>query len=273
MKNVLTFDIEDWYHANYKEVDSSKWAAYEERVQEPTRKILRLLKGTQNSATFFVLGYVAERFPDLILEIADEGHEVASHGYNHKLVYQQTKEEFNKDVRKSKHIIEDITKNKVIGYRAPSWSVSISRMPWVWKSLREMGFLYDSSIFPFKTFLYGDGKSNPYFHEIYLPNGDIIYEAPPSIMQFGSIRFPFSGGFYFRLLPLTIINFAIHNLNRHNHPAILYLHPREIDNEQPRLSLNFRDTFIHYWSIKNTEKKLIGLLNSNEFTSIKDRFL
>ena len=272
MKNIMTFDIEDWYHANYEEVDSSVCATYEERVQEPTRKILQLLKKTKTSATFFVLGHVAERFPKLISEIADEGHEVASHGYNHKLVYKQTREEFIEDIGKSKHILENIIGEKIIGYRAPSWSVSVSKTPWAWKSLKDVGFLYDSSIFPFKTFLYGDGKSNPYSHEIYLEGNKSIYEAPPSIIKFFNARFPFSGGFYFRLLPLKVIEFGIRRLNRKSCPAILYLHPREIDTEQPKLRLNFRNNFIHYYNIKNTENKLCRLLSRHKFTSIEDMF-
>ncbi len=270
MKNILTFDIEDWYHANYEEVDSSLWDTYEERVQTPTRKILKLLRETGNFGTFFVLGYIAERFPELIAEIADEGHEIASHGYNHDLVYNLTQKEFIEDVKKSKQIIEKIIGRKILGYRAPSWSVSSSGTPWVWKCLQEMNFVYDSSIFPFKTFLYGDGASDPYFHDILLGDGKKIYEIPPSILRFWNKRFPFSGGFYFRLLPLPIVNFAINTLNRNDHPAVLYVHPREIDPDQPELNLKRRDRFIHYYNIKNTEEKLSLLLNEHQFTSIRN---
>jgi polysaccharide deacetylase family protein (PEP-CTERM system associated) len=272
MKNILSFDIEDWYHANYAEVDSSGWDTYAERVQTPTRRILHLLQATGNTATFFVLGYIAERFPDLIREIVAEGHEVASHGYNHKLVYQLTQEEFIEDVQKSKALIEAMIGKPILGYRAPSWSISASKTPWALNCLRELGFVYDSSIFPFATFLYGDSTAHPYFHEIRLENGEKFYEVPPSILKLGTKRFPFSGGFYFRLLPLPVLSFAIKRLNRHTYPALLYLHPREIDPQQPRLQLTCRDHCIHYYNIRNTEKKLIALLKSFEFTSIANQY-
>lgn len=272
MQNILTFDVEDWYHVNYEKVDRLKTRSSESRVQEPTRKILQILRDSNNTATFFVLGSIAQSFPKLVIEIMNEGHEIASHGYNHELVYNHSQKDFIEDIKKSKEIIEDLIGESIIGYRAPSWSVSMTATPWVWKSLKKTGFLYDSSIFPFRTFLYGSGKSNPYFHVIFLENGEKIFEVPPSVIQFCRKRIPFSGGFYFRFWPLKIIELSVKHLNRKKHPAVLYLHPREIDINQPKLNLKLRDYFIQYYNIKSTEKKLVSLLSSYKFTSIKNMY-
>ena len=162
MKNILTIDVEDWYHANYQG-NQQDVGHQEERVTDSTLRILNLLDKTNNQATFFVLGEVAEKLPDLIREIQARGHEIASHSFCHRLVYTMNPEEFRADTKKSKEIIENIIGARIIGYRAPSWSLCQQKTPWAFEILQELGFSYDSSMFPFKTFLYGDNQT-PIFH-------------------------------------------------------------------------------------------------------------
>ena len=152
LSNILTFDLEDWYHGNFLNEDISEWDTYEDRVVEPTLKIISMLENTGNKATFFVLGYVAEKFPELVEQIHQKGHEIASHGYDHKLAYEKSKSEFEADVKRSIEMLEEITNEKVIGYRAPYWSLN-EDMDWAWEVLYSCGIQYDSSIYPFKTYL------------------------------------------------------------------------------------------------------------------------
>ena len=154
MKNIFTIDTEDWFHANYKDGLFQNSADVKSTVEENTEVYLRILEQYHATATFFVLGFVAEQHPQLVKRIADAGHEIASHGYGHQLVYKQTPEEFREDIHRSKGLLEDIIGQPVVGYRAPSWSITENSF-WALDILTEMGFKYDSSIFPFKNFLYG----------------------------------------------------------------------------------------------------------------------
>ena len=269
LENILTIDVEEWYHANFDSADPGRWNTYESRVRAPTRKILELLERTHNKATFFVLGSVAEQVPDLVLQIKSGGHEVASHGYGHHLVYRLTEDQFRQDVIRSKQILERIIGEKIIGYRAPSWSVSKRTTPWVWQVLEESGFRYDSSVFPFKSFLYGDDESSPFMHSI---TGGTLYEIPPSVLSVFNRRIPFSGGFYFRLAPLPFLKYAIRRCNAMDVPAVVYLHPRELDPDQPRLDLGARDRFIYYHNVEGTEKKLWALLKRFRFACIAEKY-
>ncbi len=263
MDNIFTIDLEDWYHANYhgdSETHSSS------RVISPTLKILELLKKTNNYATFFVLGSVAQKYPNLIKEIEHQGHEIASHSFNHQLVYSLTETEFIKDTEKSLTILSKISRKPIIGYRAPSWSVSQNKTPWFWKSLSKLGFKYSSSLFPFKTFLYGDSSANPLPHL-----QQSILEIPPSIFTIYKKNIPFSGGFYLRLFPTKIIKLFTQKLNNNKVIVNYYIHPREIDQKQPKLkNLTAFQYFIHYYNIKNTKNKLEELLYFTHTKPIRD---
>lgn len=269
MNNIMTFDIEDWYHPSLVNRDSSQWHHCEDRIIAPTMKILEILFRTGNRATFFILGYIAERFPDMVLKIKKGGHEIASHGYGHQVVNRMNRKEFTDDFLRSKNIIEEIINEKIIGYRAPSWSIN-EETPWVWRILHENGILYDSSKYPFKTFLYGSHSNPRFFHKIEVEPDRHIWEVPPSVITFLGIRIPFCGGFYFRILPYGFIKFAIHRINRKEKQSVLlYLHPWELDPEQPRVSSGFRNRFVQYYNLTRTEKKLDRVLNAFHFTSIR----
>lgn len=269
--NILSFDIEDWYHPNLAQEELLRHLTLEDRVEAPTLRILNMLDDSENRATFFVLGEVASRFPDLVKEIQLRGHEVASHGFEHNLVYDYTKDQFETDLGRAVEILHNLTGEKVRGYRAPSWSLG-EKTPWAWRVLRSFDMEYDSSVFPFKTFLYGDSTAPRFEYEIQLGNGETIRELPPSVMRLFGQRVPFSGGFYFRFLPYQVIKAGIRHCNRGGNPAVIYLHPWEIDIEQPRLKLGAKDRFIMYVNLNKTEQKLQRLLHEHNFVSIHEYF-
>lgn len=264
--NILSIDVEEWYHMNYSSMDTLQKKPLESRVRANMEVLLRTLSEHQARATFFFLGSVAEQYPDLVRETHRMGQEIASHGYAHELVYQQSRDEFAQDLRKSAAILQDITGEKIKGYRAPSWSVS-DKTPWVYEVLVEAGFVYDASLFPFTTFLYGDSQApvTPFAWNI---NGQKLYEMPATVLKLGHMRFPFGGGFYFRAFPAWATRLAMYITNRQGRVVVFYLHPREIDPEQPRLELPLRDYFISYVNLKTTLKKLKGVLSLGQTISI-----
>ena len=271
MKNIFTVDLEDWYHGNFIENSSNQGIAHEERLIDSTNKILALLKNTNNSATFFVLGVDAEKYPDLIRKIYEEKHEIASHGYEHLLVYNRSKESFSIDLKKSLNVLESIINTKVIGFRAPYWSVK-KDLEWIWEVLIENGIKYDSSMYPFRTYLYGNNKSSRFCYKIQVNSG-YVYEIPPTVYSLWSKRIPFLGGFFFRILPYGLTKIGLEKINlKEKQPGVFYIHPWELDPNKPTNAKGYRDKFILNYNIKNTEKKINRLLNDFQFTSIKDYF-
>lgn len=269
MKNLMTFDLEDWYHGNF--LDENIFGKNDvDRVVEPTLTILEMLQESGNSATFFVLGCVAEKHPELIKKIHQQGHEIASHSYEHNLIYKLNKNEFQKDVEKSVKILEGIIGDKIIGYRAPYWSINYE-MEWVWESLKQNGIIYDSSIYPFKTYYYGDNNASRFKHNLSWNENNSLIEIPPSTLEIMNNRIPFCGGFYFRILPYWVVRWAINRINNlENYAAVFYLHPYEIDVNKPRSSKGFRNNFILHVNIKKAEKKLRKIMKDFKFVSIKD---
>ncbi len=270
MKNILTVDLEEWFHANYHTGVFSDRGTYETRVVENTRRLLEMFAEHHARATFFVLGSVAEAHPALIRKIAEAGHEIATHGYGHLLVYEQTPEEFRQDVTRARTLLEQMVGRHVKGYRAPSWSITDKSM-WALELLEELGFAYDASVFPVRTYLYGM-PSAPRFPYRPVVGGRTleILEVPTSTARILGRNFPFSGGFYFRALPFSLFAHGIRSVNREGHPAIVYIHPREIDPCQPRLRLSLKERLIHYYGVKDCEAKLVRGLGSFEFTSVEE---
>lgn len=269
MKNVFTIDTEEWFHANYEDGLFSNEDSRVSLIEEEVERLLEIFENNQVKATFFILGYVAEKHPDLIRKIAMGGHEIASHGYGHQLVYKQSPDEFREDVLRSKLLLEDITGQKIIGYRAPSWSITEQSL-WALDILDELGFEYASSVFPTKNFLYGIPYAPRFKHncEVYGKENLKIVNIPPSTIKVWNINIPFSGGAYFRLLPSHLINLFAKRVNEiEKQPVVFYLHPREIDPRQPKLELRGKDFFIHYYGVRNCEKKLINVLSKYEFTT------
>lgn len=271
MINLLTFDIEDWYHPSLATINASQKVKLENRVVEPTLRIINMLEKSNNRATFFVLGEVAEAFPELLEEMINHGHEVASHGYHHDLVYNYTKYQFETDIKRSVEVLENIVNERILGYRAPSWSLN-QKTPWAWDVLYSFGIKYDSSLYPYRTFLYGDNTSPRFEYDIALENGEVMKEIPPSVAKMFKKRWPFSGGFFLRVAPIWYMNWCISQHNRIDQPAVIYLHPWEIDVGQPRLPLSSKERFIMYANLRRTEKKLERLLERHTFTSIREHF-
>jgi len=269
--NLLTFDIEDWYHANYDSVDLSVARAGESHFRANMDMLLQLCSDAGCKATFFVLGQIGEQHPETVRAIVRAGHEVASHGYGHQLAYKQTYAEFKADVKKSAEILQTLTGEKVWGYRAPSWSI-VQRNHYYLEALEELGLQYDASIFPVKTFLYGIPDAPTEIHHPTVNGRQLnLLEVPMSVARIGSRNIGYSGGFYFRLLPTWLIKRVIRSGNAAGRHSIVYLHPRELDPSEQRLKLPLLELFIQYYNVGGTKKKLAEILRSFRFVSIRQR--
>jgi polysaccharide deacetylase family protein (PEP-CTERM system associated) len=256
--NILTIDVEEWYHLNYASMVAHAHQTFESRVAANMEALLALLEEAQAKATFFFLGSVAEQYPSLVRATQQQGHEIASHGYGHELVYHQSREQFATDVRRSIEILQQASGQPVLGYRAPSWSIS-DATPWAYEVLADLGLRYDASLFPFRTYLYGDSRAplRPFLRRV---NGGVLQVVPASVLNVGPLRVPFGGGFYFRLVPLWLTRLAVLIARRRGQAVVIYLHPREIDPEQPRLALPPVDRFVTYVNLASTANKLRRLL-------------
>ncbi|QVW33923.1 DUF3473 domain-containing protein [Geobacter sulfurreducens] len=270
MLNALTIDVEDYFQvtAFERHVNRDEWDRYPLRVEANTLRILDMLDEFGVSATFFVLGWVAERCPSLVKEIARRGHEIASHGYGHELVYRIGPERFREDVRRSKQFLEDIGGCAVRGYRAPSYSIT-GKSLWALDILVEEGFSYDSSIFPVIHDTYGIPDAGR-FPGILRCGSGTIREFPlttlPLRVAGREHRLPIAGGGYLRLFPARFICRGIRAVNRkEQQPAVLYFHPWEIDPGQPRISAGLKSRFRHYLNLHSTEAKLRTLFGSLRF--------
>ena len=262
MLNALAIYVEEWYHRNDIQIPSD--IKLESKVINDTNKILDILADNNVQATFFILGCVAQEHPELVKRIHRAGHEIASHGYEHNLVYEQTREEFRNDLIKSIQILEEITKEKIVGYSAPSWSI-IEKSYWALDILREEGLVYDCSIFPIKTFLYGVANAPRFPYKIRK-----ISEFPPSVIKFLGKNIPFSGGFFFRMMPYWLSRRFIKKINKMEKSVLVYLHSWELNPEQPRLKLPFKKRIIPYANLVRTEKKFCALLKDFRFTSLRE---
>ena len=261
--NALTVDVEDYFHvqAFARVISRNDWDGYPSRVERNTLRLLEMLAGRQVRATFFVLGWVAERSPGLIKAIGKAGHRIGCHGYSHRPIYEGDEMDFRNDVRRARRIIEDITGIGVTSFRAPSYSIT-SETLWAFEILGEEGFEYDSSIFPVIHDNYGipDAPRFPYIKR--LKCGRQIREFPPSTLRIFGNNMPVAGGGYLRFFPYRVTAWAIGHLNKNERqPAMVYLHPWELDPDQPRISASWLSRFRHYNNLDSTEKKCLKLLD------------
>jgi len=264
MLNALTIDVEDYFQVSNFEnaVKMEDWDKYESRVVKNTREILSILSQNDSKATFFILGWIAERFPEIVMEIDAQGHEIASHGYSHKLIYRMSREEFKDDLIRSLEILERITKKKVLGYRAASCSVTEDSL-WALDVLKENGIKYDSSVFPIHHDRYGIPDADRFIHRW---NNNGLVELPFSTVNILGQNIPVAGGGYFRLYPYWFTKWAIEKINREGYPAIVYIHPWELDYKQPRIKANLISGCRHYINLRKTEDRLKALLSDFKFT-------
>lgn len=266
MKNALTIDLEDYYHVSAfnQHIAQRQWATQESRVERNTNVLLDLLDEAGCRATFFTLGWVAEQHPQVVRAVAQRGHEVACHSLRHRTVYEMTPAEFREDTHRAKEVLENVTGAAVRGYRAPSFSITKNSF-WALTILAELGFAYDSSIFPVKHANYGvpDAARKPY--RVQTPAGSIV-EFPLTTLELAGRRSPFGGGAYFRFLPYWYTRWGIRFLNRReNQPACVYLHPWELDPEQPRMSVSLTARTRHYLGLRATPGKFRNLIRDFEF--------
>jgi polysaccharide deacetylase family protein (PEP-CTERM system associated) len=272
MINALTFDVEEYFHAEAFAgvVRPDEWPSLESRVVGATERLLGLLAETSTRATFFVLGWVAERHRSLVRAIQAQGHEVGCHGYGHQMIGRLSREQFTNDVQRAKLTLEDATGVAVIGYRAPTFSV-VRETLWSLDVLGKIGFRYDSSIFPIVHDRYGipDAPRFPHRRAV-SPDGTIMEFPLSTVTRFGW-RFPVAGGGYFRLLPYAVTAWALRDLNFHEgQPGIVYLHPWEIDPGQPRLSVDRLTRLRHSINTHSTELKLRRLVRAFHFAPVRD---
>jgi len=268
MLNALTVDLEDWYHVcgGGRHTDPRVWDEYEDRVTRNTDKILRMLSAYSCKATFFVLGYIAERNPELVKRIHDEGHEIAVHGYYHKRVFEMTPAEFEDDLLMSISAVKSITHENVLGFRAPEWSIR-DNAQWAFPIIRKAGLRYDSSTVPLTRM--GDRSYKKTPHKIDTPYGE-LYEFPLTTFKLFWENLPYTGGLPMRVAPYFFICSSIKKLNGMGIPAISYIHPWEFDKDQPEIELPISRRFMHYFNIQATRPKIEGLLKQFRFAPVKD---
>ena len=266
--NFLTFDIEEWFHANYSglEVPTQDLSA-PTHLESLIDRIVEMCREHDVRGTFFILGSVARNKPSIVRKLQAAGHEIASHGHGHELVYSMGPERFRADLKLSCSILENITGERVQGFRAPSFSVTQEVLPWYYDVLEQEGLRYSSSVFPGQTFLYGvSGFPERVHYPVVAGKRRNVLEFPVPAVHILNKQL----GLYLRLLPAGMILKRIRKDNRSGKPVILYVHPREIDPHQPRLPLPFLQSLIHYWGINSCESKVRRLMNSCRFGRLCD---
>ena len=266
--NVMTVDVEDYFQASAfdRVVSRTSWFERDSRVVRNTHRLLEFFHNHGVKSTFFMLGWVAERFPSLVREIGSCGHELASHGFHHQLIYTLTPDQFRDDVRRAKAVIEDAGGCQVRGYRAPSFSIVRSSL-WALDVLIEEGHDYDASIFPIHHDRYGIPDAPRLPHVIERGAGSIV-EVPASTTRLGPLNVPIAGGGYFRVLPYSFTRRGIARLNAAGAPAIFYIHPWEIDPDQPRLPASRGTTWRHYSNLDQTLTRLEWLVQDFAFDTV-----
>ncbi|MEM7587729.1 MAG: XrtA system polysaccharide deacetylase [Acidobacteriota bacterium] len=261
--HALSVDLEDWFHASNmaRAVPRHRWETVPSRLEIGTQRLLTLFAKHQVRATFFALGWIAERFPELIARIVDAGHHVESHGYDHRLVFTLTPDELRRDVRRSLDAIERATGRRPTGFRAASFSID-PRCPWAFDVLAEEGIAYDSSVFPVYHPRYGWPRFSR--HPCWAPvtNGRRIKEFPLTTLAVPGCNLGVAGGAYLRLLPLALLQYAFRRSAARGRPGILYVHPWELDPDPPRVRIGHWGGWTHYANLSSSERKLDTLLGA-----------
>jgi len=265
-KYILSFDIEEWFHilgVEYLE-EVSRWGRLEQRIIKSTERILNLLSKNNIKATFFILGWIAENYPNIVREISSKGHEIGSHSYSHILIYKNNREDFDRDLTKSIDIIQSITNKKICAFRAPGFSINKDTL-WAFEILAKREILIDSSIFPAAR-IHGGIKDVHFDHPFLIKTKyGLIKEFPINMFKFGNFKWPFSGGGYFRLTPSVILI----PLWKNSDYIMTYFHPRDFDFDQPLLKgLSVNRKFRSYYGIRGAKKKFNKLLNRFNFVNL-----
>jgi len=273
MKCIFSIDVEDWFHIlNLPSTpELSAWDALPSHVEKNFGKLLDLLSENNVRGTCFFLGWLVRKFPHLVREAMERGHEIASHGYSHKLVYQMTYQQFYSDAVLSKKSIEDIAGEAVLGYRASGFSIT-KETPWFFDALGKAGYRYDSSIFPVRR-EHGGLKSNHFAPYFIATEGNGLIEFPMTVAKFMGVPLCFFGGGYLRFFPYPIIRYMTQKVLNEGRPAIFYVHPREIDPDHPRLPMSLRRRYKCYVNLKTTEAKIRSLCAAFKMSTFRDFFI
>ncbi len=266
MTNALTVDFEDWYQG--LEIPLERWDGFEDRLAISGRRLLDLLAEAGARATFFVLGAVAERHPELVRQIVAGGHEVATHGWSHTLVYQMPPERFRSELTRSIRLLEDLSGQKIVGHRAPFFSITRDSL-WALEIVGAAGLRYDSSIFPVLNYRYGIHDAPRWPHPRPVAGGTLT-EFPLTTWRILGRNLPVAGGAYFRLLPYALTRAAFRRANAEGNPVAFYVHPWELDPEQPRIALPWRIALTHYANLGATERRLRRLLGDFRFAPMSE---
>jgi len=272
VRHHFTVDVEEYFHVSAFEqwISPAEWGRYDSRVVHSVMRLLEILAEQEVRGTFFVLGWVAQRHPSLVRELAVNGHEIASHGWDHRRVTHQTPAEFRDSVRRTRLYLEDLTGQPVRGFRAPSFSIVPGR-EWALDILIEEGYLYDSSLFPIQRRGYGyaTGQRDP--HWLNRPAGRILEVPPATIRRFGR-NLPAAGGGYLRLLPYGIVRSAFRECTRRGVPGTFYIHPWELDPDQPRIDVPWPTRVRHYGGLTRTAGRIRALVREFRFQPIARTF-
>lgn len=264
--NAFSVDLEHWFQGlTSTNPLVEKWPSFESRLVPATRSLLDILRAYKVQATFFVVGYVADRYPDLVEHIRADGHEIGVHGYFHRFVSRLTPDEFARELERSIYAVERITGETPLGHRAPYFSINAG-MPWVFDLLQAQGLRYDSSFFPTRNMLYGFSEAPRFPHRL---DGHSLMEFPLSTIRLGGINWPIAGGFYLRTLPYAFIRWGISRLNDQGQPAIMYIHPWELDLGQHYNRVTLRERITHYHGRRRLEEKLRRLFTDFRFCSLR----
>jgi polysaccharide deacetylase family protein (PEP-CTERM system associated) len=264
--NAFTVDVEDYFHvaALASAISRDSWTEREYRVERNTERLLELLAERGVHGTFFVLGWVAERSPGLVRRIAAAGHEIACHGYSHELIYRQSRQQFRGETARAKGVLEDAIGQAVLGYRAASFSIVRDSL-WALDELIDLGFRYDSSIFAIRHDRYGIPNASPVPGKVTAPSGRSILEFPMAPANFFGLKLPVTGGGYFRILPYRLTLAGLRRINAAGRPFAFYLHPWEIDPDQPRVAVGTFSRFRHYTNLAGCQERLRRLLGEFAF--------
>lgn len=267
MINAITIDVEDWYQS-FANIHVISQDQYESRIVRDVERVLQLLSDYNVKATFFILGSAAEKNPEIVKMIAGQNHEVGTHGYSHEFIYNLTPEKFSSELKRSIEVIEGLSGQKVLGHRAPAWSIT-EKSKWAIDILFQQRLLYDSSISPFVNYIYGIRGFNKKPHIILEKDSNVLYEFPLSTISILNKELPVGGGFFTRLYPYWFIKYAFKKVNSYGYPVIFYFHPWDLDEDPPRLKLPW-GLKKRYYNLKTTKRKIENLLSDFKFAPIKD---
>lgn len=268
--HIMSVDVEEHFQveAFAASISRESWDTYPSRVLTNTRRVLDLFEQYQTKATFFFLGWVADRFPQLVREVQARGHELACHSFWHRPVYQLTPAEFRRDTRMALDAIQEASGERVVGYRAPTWSIT-KKCLWAIDILAEEGFIYDSSIYPIRHDLYGMPDANRFAHSRRCRGGRSLIEIPPATVRLAGVNFPAAGGGYLRIFPLAYTWWAIRRIEKKDgQPVMVYFHPWELDPLQPRFREQLRSTFRTYTNLGVMRERVASLLSHRSFSPV-----